>query len=185
MLLTDARRPARTGPDGSLVPLAEQDRSRWDRAAIDEGVALITSTLARSTVGSYQVQAAIAAVHDEADSAQKTDWAEILELYRVLDTLAPSPMVTLNRIVAVAMVHGPQSALDELTAAESDPALAEHHRVHAVRAHLLDMAGESAAASREYRVAAQRTLSEPERRYLLARASRPQPIPTADRSRAP
>ena len=170
MLLTDARRPARTRPDGALIPLAEQDRSRWHRPAIEEGVALVTSSLAVAQIGPYQLQAAIAAVHDEAEAAESTDWRQILGLYELLALLAPGPMVTLNRIVAVAMVHGPQVALDELAAAEPDAALVGHHRVPAVRAHLLDMAGRPDEARREYRLAARRTLSDPERRYLLGRA---------------
>jgi RNA polymerase sigma factor (sigma-70 family) len=171
MLLTDARRPARTLPDGSLVPLAVQDRSLWDAAAIAEGVELITETLASAPVGPYQLQAAIAAVHDEAASAQDTDWPQILGLYDVLQRIAPGPMVTLNRLVAVAMVHGPAAGLSELDAVAADPALASGHRIHAVRAHLLDMAGERDAARAEYAEAARRTLSLPEQRYLHARAA--------------
>jgi RNA polymerase sigma factor (sigma-70 family) len=172
MLLTDARRPARTGPDGALVPLAEQDRSRWDAAAIAEGVALITASLATADPGPYQVQAAIAAVHDEAPRAEDTDWRQVLGLYELLATIAPGPMVTLNRIVAVAMVRGPEVALLQLDAAEQDPALAGHHRVDAVRAHLLDDLGHHDAARALYRRAARRTLSLPEQRYLLERARR-------------
>jgi predicted RNA polymerase sigma factor len=175
MLLTDARRPARTRPDGALVPLAEQDRRRWDAEAIAEGVALITETLAAAPIGPYQLQAAIAAVHDEAARPEDTDWRQILGLYEVLHSLAPGPMVTLNRIVAVAMVHGPQAGLDQITAAEADPALAGHHRVHAVRAHLLDIAGDHEAARAHYRLAARRTLSIPEQRYLESRAAQPAP----------
>jgi RNA polymerase sigma factor (sigma-70 family) len=174
MLLTEARRPARTSPDGALVPLADQDRSRWDRASIAEGLGLITETLAGARLGPYQVQAAIAAVHAEAARAEDTDWRQILGLYELLEGLAPGPMVTLNRIVAVAMLHGPRTALEQLEAAAADPALAEHHRLHAVRAHLLDMAGEREAARDQYRLAARRTLSVPERRYLESRAAAPQ-----------
>ncbi len=170
MLLTDARRPARAGPDGQLIPLAEQDRRRWDRAAIAEGVALISNTLPHAALGPFQVQAAIAAVHDEAARAEDTDWPQVLGLYDVLDRLAPGPMVTLNRIVALAMVHGARIGLERLAAAEHDPALAEHHRLEAVRAHLLDLAGEHEAARDHYRRAARRTLSLPERQYLAARA---------------
>jgi RNA polymerase sigma factor (sigma-70 family) len=170
MLLTDARRPARTREDGGLVPLAEQDRGRWDAAAIAEGVELITATLAVAPIGPYQVQAAIAAVHDEAARAEDTDWPQILALYDLLRGIAPGPMVTLNRIVAVAMVHGPRAGLDRLAEAESDPALAGHHRIDAVRAHLLDMTGEKAAARAHYEQAARRTLSVPEQRYLASRA---------------
>ncbi|WP_219419707.1 RNA polymerase sigma factor [Pseudonocardia nigra] len=172
MLLTDARRPARTRPDGALVPLAEQDRDRWDAAAIAEGVALITATLATAPIGPYQLQAAIAAVHDEAARAEDTDWPQILALYDHLAALAPGPMVTLNRVVAVAMVHGPEAGLERLAEAAADPALAGHHRVHAVRAHLLDLAGDAAAARTHYELAADATLSVPERRYLEARAAR-------------
>jgi RNA polymerase sigma factor (sigma-70 family) len=171
MMLTDARRPARTRPDGALVPLAEQDRSRWDAHAIADGVALITETLASAPIGPYQLQAAIAAVHDEAASAEDIDWPQILGLYDLLDSIAPGPMVTLNRIVAVAMVHGPQVGLRQLAEAEADPALAGHHRVHAVRAHLLDIAGDREAARDQYRLAARRTLSLPEQRYLESRAA--------------
>jgi predicted RNA polymerase sigma factor len=171
MLLTEARRPARTGADGALVPLAEQDRTRWDRGAIDEGVTLITGTLATAVLGPYQVQAAIAAVHDEAPTAADTEWRQILGLYDLLDVIAAGPMVTLNRIVALAMVRGPEAALAELVAAQRDPALAGHHRVHAVRAHLLDLAGDASGARAEYEIAARRTLSDPEQRYLMSRAA--------------
>ncbi len=172
MLLTDARRPARTRPDGSLVPLAEQDRGSWDAQAIAEGVALITATLATAPVGPYQLQAAIAAVHDEAARPEDTDWRQILGLYELLDKLAPGPMVTLNRIVAVAMVHGPDAGLERLAEAEAEPGLEGHHRVDAVRAHLLEMAGDDGAAEAGYRLAARRTLSIPEQRYLESRAAR-------------
>jgi RNA polymerase sigma factor (sigma-70 family) len=172
MLLTEARRAARTAPDGSLVPLAEQDRSAWDTAAIAEGIALITETLATAPVGPYQLQAAIAAVHDEAARAEDTDWPQILALYNHLQVLSPGPMVTLNRIVAVSEVHGPRAALEQLTAAAADPALAGHHRLHAVRAHLLEEAGDPDAALVEYRLAARGTLSAPEQRYLETRAAR-------------
>jgi RNA polymerase sigma factor (sigma-70 family) len=172
MLLTDARRPARTRPDGSLVPLEEQDRARWDRQAIKEGVALITGALARAPIGPYQLQAAIAAVHDEAATAEDTDWRQILGLYDLLERLAPNPMVTLNRAVAVAMVHGPGAALDLLATLDTDERMARHYRLEAVRAHLLEMAGDRAAALSSYRAAARRTTSIPERRYLEARAAR-------------
>ena len=168
MLLTEARRPARTGPDGALVPLAEQDRKRWDTRLIGEGTSLLTRTLAAAPVGPYQLQAAIAAVHDEATSFADTDWRQILALYDHLAALAPGPMVTLNRLVATAMVHGPQVALAELAAA--DPGLAGSHRPHAVRAHLLELAGDREEARASYLHAAQLTLSIPERRYLEARA---------------
>jgi RNA polymerase sigma factor (sigma-70 family) len=171
MLLTDARRPARTRPDGALVPLDVQDRSLWNSEAIAEGISLISSTLSTAQLGPYQLQAAIAAVHDEAARAEDTDWPQILGIYDVLHRIAPGPMVTLNRIVAVAMVHGASIALTQLSTAEADPALAGHHRVHAVRAHLLDIAGDSAAARTQYELAARRTLSEPEQRYLTSRAA--------------
>jgi RNA polymerase sigma factor (sigma-70 family) len=172
MLLTDARRPARTLPDGTLVPLAEQDRRRWDAAAIAEGVALITDTLPRGPVGPYQLQAAIAAVHDEAARAEETDWPQILVLYELLERAGPNPVVTLNHAVAVAMVRGPQAGLDLLATLDGDDRLAGHHRLEAVRAHLLEMAGDSVAAAECYRTAARRTTSLPEQRYLEARAAR-------------
>jgi RNA polymerase sigma factor (sigma-70 family) len=172
MLLTDARRAARTRPDGALIPLAEQDRRRWDKAAIAEGVAIIEATLPVAKPGPYQLQAAIAAVHDEAADVTSTDWQQILALYDVLAALAPGPMVALNRTVAVAMVHGPAAALAELNDAAADPALDGHHRVDAVRAHLLDQLGDQEGARESYLRAAQRTRSLPERRYLLARATR-------------
>jgi len=172
MLLTDARRTARTRPDGSLVPLTEQDRSRWDQDSIREGVALVTDALSRSLVGPYQVQAAIAAVHAEAARAEDTDWPQILALYELLERIAPNPMVTLNHAVAVAMVHGPQAGLDLLETIEADDRLAGHHRLDAVRAHLLELAGDNTAAHAAYRTAARRTTSLPERRYLETRAAR-------------
>jgi len=172
MLLTDARRPARTAPDGSLVPLAEQDRSRWDRAAIAEGSALVERALRETRIGPYQVQAAIAALHDEAVSGEATDWDEILALYHVLARLEPGPMVTLNLIVAHAMVYGAESGLAELDAAEHGTSFAAHHRAEVVRAHLLDLAGNHDAAREHYERAARATLSVPEQRYLLARARR-------------
>jgi len=175
MLLTDARRPARTRPDGALVPLAEQDRRRWNAPAIAEGVALISRALASAPIGPYQLQAAIAALHDEAPRYQDTDWPQILVLYELLDTIAPGPMITLNRIVAIAMVHGPRAGLQQLAEAEADPALAGHHRVDAVRTHLLEFAGDEEAARAQYRLAARRTLSVPERRYLESRAARLMP----------
>jgi len=172
MLLTDARRPARTDRDGALIPLAEQDRSRWDRTAIAEGTALVTRVLATAEPGPFQLQAAIAAVHDEAATAAETDWPQILVLYDLLHHVAPGPMVTLGRIVALSMVDGPQVGLRELDTA-ADPVLAGHHRFHAVRAHLLDLTGDAAGARAEYELAARRTLSIPERAYLESRAHRP------------
>jgi RNA polymerase sigma factor (sigma-70 family) len=170
MLLTDARRPARTRPDGALVPLPQQDRSLWDAPSIAEGTELITSALASAPIGPFQLQAAIAAVHDEAVRPEDTDWRQILMLYELLDSIAPGPMVTLNRIVAVAMVHGPDAGLEQLTAAEAHPALARHHRVAAVRAHLLELSGDKETARAAYRLAARLTLSLPEQRYLESRA---------------
>jgi RNA polymerase sigma factor (sigma-70 family) len=171
MLLTDARRPARVTSDGLLIPLPEQDRRLWDAETVAEGTELITRTLREAPVGPYQLQAAIAAVHDEAARAEDTDWRQILVLYELLESLAPGPMVSLNRIVAVAMVHGPQVGLERLATAEQDPALAGHHRVAAVRAHLLDLAGEKEAAREAYQLAARLTLSLPEQRYLESRAT--------------
>jgi predicted RNA polymerase sigma factor len=175
MLLTEARRPARTGPDGILVPLAEQDRSRWNRAAIAEGTELITHSLAALPVGPYQIQAAIAAVHDEAPSTEATDWPQILALYQVLDRLAPNPVATLNRAVALAMVRGPQAGLALLRELESGP-LAGNHRLLAVRAHLLEQAGDRAGAAAAYREAARLAGSRPEQRFLLQRATRSVPM---------
>jgi RNA polymerase sigma factor (sigma-70 family) len=169
MLLTDARRPARTRPDGALVPLAVQDRSLWDAEAIAEGVALITATLAAAPIGPYQLQAAIAAIHDEATRAELTDWPQILLLYGLLHTLAPGPMVTLNSIVALAEVHGPEAGLARLETAEKE--LPGHHRLVAVRAHLLEKAGDPAGARAAYLEAARLTLSAPEQRYLNSRAN--------------
>jgi RNA polymerase sigma factor (sigma-70 family) len=172
MLLTDARRAARTRPDGALVPLAKQDRALWDRELIREGVELVTDTLARAPIGPYQVQAAIAAIHDEAPRADDADWPQILALYEVLERLSPNPMVTLNRAVAVAMVHGPRAGLDLLETLDDDDRVAAHHRLEVVRGHLLEMAGDHAAAITSYRTAARRTTSLPERRYLEGRAAR-------------
>lgn len=168
MLLTDARREARTGPHGDLVPLDEQDRDRWDKAAIEEGVALITHALSSGPAGPYQLRAAIAAVHDEAPSAEATDWREILGLYDVLVRLVPGPVELLNRAVAVAMVHGPAAGLAEVDALEGELG----HRRDAVRAHLLERAGSYDEARAAYESAAAQTLSLPEQRYLHARAAR-------------
>ncbi len=168
MLLTDARRMARTGPHGELVPLAEQDRTLWDRRAIAEGVALITETLSMGSIGAYQLQAAIAAVHDEAACAEDTDWQDILALYGVLRRLSDNPMVELNHAIAAAMVHGPGVGLDLLNAIEG---LAGHHRLDAVRAHLFEMAGERESAVEHYLRAASKTTSIPERIYLTTKAA--------------
>ncbi|MFG2043413.1 RNA polymerase sigma factor [Dactylosporangium sp. NPDC048998] len=171
MLLTDARRPARTLPDGTLVPLAEQDRSRWLRPMIDEGTQLITRTLPQGPPGPYQLQAAIAAVHDEAARAGETDWPQILALYQLLTRVAPNPMVTLNHAVALAMVKGPQAGLHLLAALDDDDRMASHHRLAAVRAHLLEMTGSRAEARTWYSLAARRTTSLPEQRYLERKAA--------------
>jgi predicted RNA polymerase sigma factor len=170
MLLTDARSPARAAADGSLVPLDEQDRGRWDRAAVEEGIALVRWALAHTRLGPYQLQAAIAAVHAEAPTAEDTDWAQIAELYRLLERLAPNPVYTLNRAVAVGMTDGPTAGLALLAALEEDGRIARHHRLEAVRAHLLERAGAREAAIESYRAAAGRTTSLPERRHLLRRA---------------
>ena len=172
MLLTDARRAARTGPDGELIPLTNQDRTLWDRKAISEGVALITAALSKGSIGAYQLQAAIAAVHDEAARAEDTDWPQILALYDLLKRMSDNPMVMLNHAIAVAMVDGPSAGLDLLNALDADGRLAAHHRLDAVRAHLLEMAGDHPAAIRHYQIAAGRTTSLPERNYLMTQAAR-------------
>lgn len=172
MLLTDARRAARTGPSGELIPLDQQDRSQWDRGEIAEGVALLTATLPRGAVGPYQVQAAIAAVHDEAPSTEETDWPQILGLYGLLQRMSDNPMVTLNHAIATAMVYGPAAGLERLDALAKDPRLEGHHRLDAVRAHLLERAGDHEGAIRHYRRAAERTTSVSERNYLLTHAAR-------------
>jgi RNA polymerase sigma factor (sigma-70 family) len=172
MLLTDARRSARSAPDGTLIPLTEQDRSCWNQDYIARGVALITGALARTLVGPYQLQAAIAAIHDEAPTADDTDWPQILALYELLVQASDNPMVTLNHAVAFAMVHGPQAGLDRLAALDGDQRLTGNHRLAAVRAHLLEMAGDHDGARASYQQAARLTTSLPERRYLSARADR-------------
>jgi RNA polymerase sigma factor (sigma-70 family) len=172
MLLTDARRPARTGPLGELVPMAEQDRSLWIRELIREGVELITEALPRGPVGPYQLQAAIAAVHDEAPSAEETDWAQIVALYEVLLQLTDNPMVALNHVVAVAMARGPDEGLKLLATIEGDERISTDHRLSAVRAHLLELAGDAVGARAAYEEAASRTTSLPQQRYLHTRASR-------------
>ena len=171
MLLTDARRTARTEPDGSLVPLAEQRRDQWDTTAIAEGQALLTRTLGAGPIGQYQIQAAIAAVHDEASAAEQTDWPQILALYDVLVQVAPGPMVTLSRAVALAMVHGPIAGLALLGTLDADDRLAHTHRLEAVRAHLLEQSGDPQAARESYLRAARMTASLPEQRYLTRRAA--------------
>ncbi|MGH3225736.1 MAG: RNA polymerase sigma factor, partial [Streptosporangiaceae bacterium] len=173
MLLTDARRPARTAQDGvSLVPLAQQDRSRWDRAKIDEGTALITAALAQASTGPYQLQAAIAAVHDAAETMDDTDWPQILGLYDLLELAAPNPFTTLSRAVAAGLVHGPQAGLDLLDTLQQDKRMAKHHRLFAARAHLLELAGDMTGAAEAYAQAARLSTTTPERRYLAAQAKR-------------
>jgi RNA polymerase sigma factor (sigma-70 family) len=172
MLLTDARRAARTTPDGALVPLAEQDRALWDRTQIEEGVGIIGDTLGRAAIGAYQLQAAIAAIHDEAPSDEETDWPQILALYDVLGQVSPGPVVTLNRAVAVAMVDGPRAGLAVLGTLDADDRMTHTHRLEAVRGHLLELAGEVGAARESYRRAAMMTASVPEQRYLAMRAAR-------------
>ncbi|MBB5787350.1 sigma-70 family RNA polymerase sigma factor [Jiangella mangrovi] len=171
MLLTDARREARTTADGVPVPLAEQDRSRWDADQIADGVALLTSVLGGGAVGPYQLQAAIAAVHDEAPSADATDWPQILALYEVLEKVAPGPVVTLSRAVAVAMVHGPRAGLALVGTLDDDDRMTQTHRLDAVRGHLLELAGDLSGAREAYLRAARRTASVPEQRYLALRAA--------------
>jgi RNA polymerase sigma factor (sigma-70 family) len=172
MLLTDARRAARTGPQGELVPLDEQDRGLWDRGLIAEGVALVSSVLPRGEVGEYQLLAAIAAVHDEAERAGDTDWPQILALYEVLLRLVDSPVVVLNRAIAVAMVHGPAAGLTLLEPLDGDTRLRDSHRLAAVRAHLLERAGERGAAIEKYRDAAMKATNTVEKNYLMVRAAR-------------
>jgi predicted RNA polymerase sigma factor len=172
MLLTDARRPARTGTDGALVPLAEQDRSLWNAEAIAEGEALVTEALSGYALGPYQLQAAIAAVHATALRAEDTDWPQIVALYQVLEHLSDNPMVTLNHAVAVAMAKGPHEGLALLEPLERDGRLAGHHRLDAVRAHLLELAGDLDGAREHYLLAARRTTSVPERNYLETRLAR-------------
>lgn len=172
MLLTDARREARTGPVGELIPLDEQDRARWHARAIREGVALVSATLTRGAVGSYRLQAAIAALHDEAPRVEDTDWAKILALYQLLERMSDNPMVRLSRAIAEGMVHGPQAGLARLDELAAEPRLAASHRLDAVRAHLLERSGQPDEALAHYRAAAARTTSVAERYYLLAKAAR-------------
>ena len=172
MLLTEARRPARSGPDGTLIPLLDQDRSRWNGELAQEGLKLVEDALSAGPLGRYQLQAAIAALHVEAERAEDTDWPQILAVYELLERVAPNPMVTLNRAVALAMVRGPEAGLALLRTLDGDRSISDHHRLHAVRGHLLELAGDRAAARGEYLAAAQRTTSLPEQRYLEARAAR-------------
>ena len=172
MLLTDARRAARTGASGELIPLDEQDRSLWDERLIAEGIALVSDALPRQAIGPYQLQAAIAAVHDEAKRVEDTDWPQILALYDVLGTISDNPMVALSRAIAAAMVHGPEVGLEQLERLDADERIKGHYRLDAVRAHLFERAGDRERAVAHYRAAAERTLSVPERDYLLTRAAR-------------
>lgn len=172
MLLTDARRRARTTVEGELIPLTQQDRTLWDQQQIAEGIELISSTLPKGSVGPYQLQAAIAAVHDEAANAEDTDWPQILALYDLLRRMSDNPMVTLNHAIATAMVHGATRGLELLDAMNGDARIADHHRLDAVRAHLLELAGDHAGAITHYRAAAGKTASLPERNYLLTQAAR-------------
>jgi RNA polymerase sigma factor (sigma-70 family) len=171
MLLNDARRLARTGRNGELIPLSRQDRSIWDQADIAEGVELISAALSSGSIGAYQIQAAIAAVHDEASSVEETDWKQILALYEVLKRISASPVVDLNHAIAVAMVHGAAAGLDLLEGLDAQPQVARYHRLDAVRAHLLEMAGDRAGAIRCFRAAGERTTNAAERNYLLVRAA--------------
>jgi len=172
MLLTDARRAARSGAGGELIPLDKQNRALWDQAEIAEGIALLTAALAKGSIGTYQLQAAIAAVHDGAMRSEDTDWPQILALYELLKNSSNNPMVVLNHAIAAAMVHGPSRGLELLARLDSDARLAGHHRLDAVRAHLLEMAGDRDAAIAHYRRAASRTTSIPERNYLMTQAAR-------------
>lgn len=172
MLLTDARRAARTGPAGELIPLTEQDRTLWNREQIAEGIGLLTAALSKGTVGPYQLQAAISAVHDEASRSEDTDWPQILALYELLKRMSDNPVVMLNHAIAAAMVHGPSKGLELLAALDSDPRMAGNHRLEAARAHLLERSGEREAAIEQYYRAASRTTSIPERNYLIRQAAR-------------
>ena len=172
MLLTDARRPARTDASGELILMAEQDRSLWLRDLIDEGVALVSEALPRGPAGPYQLQAAIAAVHDEAPTAEQTDWPQIATLYEVLMRLSDNPMVALNHAVAVAMAQDPKAGLELLDGLRADSRIAGDHRFHSVEAHLLEMSGEVAAARAAYELAASKAQSLPQQRYLNRRAAR-------------
>jgi predicted RNA polymerase sigma factor len=172
MLLTHARRAARTGPDEELITLDKQDRTLWDRTEIYEGTELLTAALSKGSVGLYQLQAAIAAVHDEAARAEETDWPQILALYELLKRVSPSPMVTLNHAIAAAMVHGASKGLQLLQTLDTDTRLAGHYRLDAVRAHLLEMVGDYQGAIEHYRIAARRTTSIPEQNYLMTQAAR-------------
>jgi predicted RNA polymerase sigma factor len=172
MLLTDARRTARTGANGELIPLDEQDRAQWNQRLIAEGIGLVSDALSWGSVGPYQLQAAIAALHDEAARVEDTDWRQILALYGLLERMSDNPMVTLNRAIAAAMVNGPAVGLELLKALDADPRMAGHYRLDAVRGHLFEMAGDPERAIAHYRAAAERTASIPERNYLITKAAR-------------
>jgi RNA polymerase sigma factor (sigma-70 family) len=172
MLLTEARSPSRSGPAGELIPLDEQDRTLWNKALIQEGIALVAKAMSGSLIGPYQLQAAIAALHDQADTPEQTDWAQIKDLYGVLLRINDNPMVALNHAVATAMVEGPEAGLSLVDAIAQDTRLKEHYRTDAVRAHLYERAGKHHLALEHYRRAAERTSSLPERNYLLSKAAR-------------
>ena len=176
MLLTHARRDARTTASGDLVPLDQQDRTRWDRDLVDEGIGLIKASLAGSTLGPYQLQAAIAATHADAATTEETNWSQVHALYLILERIAPNPIVTLNRAIALAETEGPQAGLDLLSTLDSDERMAKHHRLLSVRAHLLEKTGDTAGAYEHYRRAAKATASIAEQRYLETRASRLRPL---------
>jgi RNA polymerase sigma factor (sigma-70 family) len=180
MLLTDARRVARTGAHGELVPLDRQDRSRWNGAPIAEGVAMITAAMERGPIGEYQLQAAIAAVHDQSPTYEDTDWAQLVRIYGLLERLAPNPMVTLNRAVAVAMANGPDAGLAIVDRVAPD--LNGHHRLHAVRGHLLERTGDAVGAAAELRLAAAKATNAREQQHLFAEAARVGRIGASDRS---
>jgi RNA polymerase sigma factor (sigma-70 family) len=172
MLLTDARRDARTGPGGELIPLDEQDRTLWNSKQINDGIALISSTLATGSIGYYQLQAAIAALHDEATRVEDTDWAQIYALYGLLERMSDNPMVALSRAIAAAMVYGPPAGLERIAALDRDPRMAGHYRLDAVRGHLFERSGDRDRAIAHLRAAAERTMSVPERNYLIAKVAR-------------
>jgi predicted RNA polymerase sigma factor len=172
MLLTDARRAARSGPDGEIIPLDEQDRSLWSKEAIAEGGQLVTDAITRGTAGSYLLQAAIAAAHDQAARAEDTDWPRIEALYSALMHMSDNPMVALNHAVAVAMARGPAEGLALLEKLDRDPRIKHHYRLDAVRAHLLERSGDIRGALAYYEAAAEKTASIPERDYLLLKIGR-------------
>jgi RNA polymerase sigma factor (sigma-70 family) len=176
MLLTHARRDARTTASGDLVPLDEQDRTKWDRDLVDEGIGLVKASLAGLTLAPYQLQAAIAATHADAATTEETNWSQVHVLYLILERIAPNPMVTLNRAIALAETEGPQAGLDLLSTLDADERMAKHHRLLSVRAHLLEKTGDTAGAYEHYRRAAKATASIAEQRYLETRASRLRPL---------